>query len=100
AIILFEANIRHAHDGAEGTRATLDESMAILIECHTSDKRKQYHAVRFGDQAVRYWNAYRDDKARGYLATAREWLQEEADDAPWSRSVRRMLERVARLSQV
>lgn len=97
AIILFEANFPHAADGDEKTRATLDHSMAILTECYTDDKRKQYHAEKFGDLAFKYWHVYGDNNARQYLNTARDWLREEANDSPWNRSIRRVLDRVERV---
>jgi tetratricopeptide (TPR) repeat protein len=94
AIILFEANIRHAVGGDEQIRATLDRSLAILTDCHAADMRKQYHAVKFGDLALRYWDVYGDTRATRYLDTAREWLREEASEAPWNRSIKRILDRV------
>lgn len=76
AVILFNANY-YLEQHQSTVRTTLDESMDILEECYHNDRRKWNHALKFADQAVRYYEKYRDTKALDYLHTAKEWLIEE-----------------------
>jgi len=92
AVILFRANIDFAGDKPE-VRAQLDASMQTLSECYHSDRRKAFHAMTFADQALRYWDVYRDKSARAYLEKAQQWLAEQRKREPW-------LERIAPLERV
>lgn len=94
AIILFNANIELAHTDDSKVRETLDRSMQILSDCYKYDKRKNYHATRLADQALSYWQAYRDLQAKRYLSTALTWLREEHRQSPWHRRVKQLLDRV------
>lgn len=82
AIILFEANIQSTDKDAV---AQLDESMRILKKCYNDDKRKTYHAIVFAEQALRYHQKLPSDASKGYLATAKKWLEEERHANPWNR---------------
>jgi hypothetical protein len=88
AIILFRANINMPAD--DTVRRTLKQSMDILAECYTYDKRKTYHALTFADQALMYSEVFHDDVARQYLETAMRWLIEEEKRVPWHRNVKRL----------
>jgi len=88
AIILFQANINQPDKQSRIVSETLKRSMTILSECYTSDKRKIYHAMTFGQQAIEYWRAYRNSEAREYLETAKRWLVGEARLTPWHRALR------------
>lgn len=94
AIILFRANI--AFWQKDEARDTLDESMEILGQCFRSDRRKSFHALTYSENAIQYWEKYRDDTARNYLIQAIQWLelikQEES-------GLRRVNERVYRLEK-
>lgn len=92
AIILFKANIPRAN--AEGARGQLRRSMRILTECIEADRRKPYHACTFAEQAIQYWQAYRDAEAAQYLADALSWLEDERENSPWNRHVRALLPRL------
>jgi hypothetical protein len=93
AIILFKANVNAPE--SDGTkRGTLDESMKILAECHSFDRRKLYHAVAFADQALQYFDLYADAAASNYLGTAARWLREEKRSNPWNRNIDRLLRQV------
>jgi len=91
AIILFNANIDLAGIDDPKVKETLDRSMQILSDCYKYDKRKNYHATTFADQALLYWNAYSDSSAREYLTTANAWLKEETRRSPWHRRVKQLL---------
>lgn len=77
AIILFDANI-NSKEESSAIREELDRSMNILEKCITADKRKVFHATRYGDQAISYHTRYYDDKSLLYLKNARTWLREES----------------------
>jgi len=94
AIILFRANINLPSDDPTVKR-TLHQSMDILSQCYTQDKRKTYHALTFADHAIQYFNIYADSVACNYLQTAKTWLQEERKNAPWNLSVKRLLTNVS-----
>jgi hypothetical protein len=68
--------------------------MDILAECYIYDKRKNYHAMRFGEQAVQYWDVYKNEAGREYLITARKWLFEESNRSPWHRGTAELLKSV------
>ncbi|MDG3004303.1 SIR2 family protein [Paludisphaera mucosa] len=87
AMLLFQANILQDHDD-KTVRATLCRSMEILNECHTQDRRKLYHAIVFGKQAVEFHNVYSDDISKSYLELADKWLTEEVRRSPWNYDVR------------
>jgi hypothetical protein len=92
AVILFRANIDFAGDSAD-VRDHLDASMQTLSECYNSDRRKAFHAMTFADQAIRYWDVYRDKTARDYLERAQRWLAEQRKREPW-------LERIQPLERI
>jgi hypothetical protein len=78
AIVLFEANIGLAGE-SEGVRKNIDQAMRILEEAKASVKaRTAYQAFTYGEQAMRYFDVYGDDKARQKVAAAVEWLKAEA----------------------
>lgn len=87
AIILFDANIKR--QGNE-VKYTLDNSMDILIDCYNLDKRKLYHAKKFAEQAIEYYDRYWDDKATEYITQAKAWIDEEMKTNNWHRGLRRL----------
>jgi hypothetical protein len=96
AIILFEANIDHASTSGDAVRRELDRSLSLLTECHNHDFRKQYHALKFADLALQYWDIYGDNKAESYLRTANSWLEIEQKVASWNRNLVRLIDRISR----
>lgn len=76
ARILFEANIdvfrANPTDriAVEGIR----ESMRVLEECIEKDQRRNYHVLRFADQALQYAQISMDEDAARWLALARDRL--------------------------
>jgi hypothetical protein len=89
AMIMFRAN--YGLEDTDGTvKQTLMQSMQILAQCYLEDRRKPYHAFVFADQAMKFWDAYPGKLAKGYLETAKKWVEEEAIASPWNRSVKRM----------
>ena len=94
AIILFRANINQPDKHSRIVSETLKRSMTILAECYSFDKRKIYHAMTFGEQAIEYWRAYRDDVAKEYLETAKKWLDREVKSTPWHRNLRDLAKQV------
>jgi tetratricopeptide (TPR) repeat protein len=94
AVILFRANIDSAGSGSATVYNTLKRSMDILAECYKYDKRKNYHAIKFGEQAIEFWQAYGDQIARGYLASAKKWLTEERMKSPWNRRIGQLVSEV------
>jgi len=96
AIILFRANVNLPPDDPT-VKSTLNQGMDILSQCYTQDKRKTCHALTFADHAIQYWNIYADNVAFKYLETAKNWLEEEQKNAPWSVSVKRLLTDVSNI---
>jgi hypothetical protein len=88
AIILFDANIKR--QGNE-VKFTLDNSMDILIECYKQDKRKLYHAKKFAEQAIEYFDRYGDEKSKEYCSQAEAWIDEELKTNNWHRGLRKTL---------
>ncbi|PVD49995.1 hypothetical protein DC498_21990 [Terrimonas sp.] len=88
AIILFDANIKR--EGVD-VRSTLDNSMSILIECYRQDKRKLYHAKKFAEQSLEYFDRFGDDKAVEYIEQAKRWIEEELKTNNWHRGLGRIL---------
>jgi hypothetical protein len=93
AIILFRTNIIKDEKDPQ-VRSTLDESMKILAECYTDDKRKTYHALSYADQALQYSNKFRDEIARQYLELSKKWLGDEKKKVPWNRKINFLLKEV------
>lgn len=84
AIILFKANIE-GKDRA--SKDALSDSMSTLIECYKSDRRKVFHARIFAENAVQYWEKYRDTPAKNYLSQALDWLDEVKEKEIWPRDL-------------
>lgn len=80
AIILFNANIGQKECDV---RQELDRSMEILERCMKADARKRFHANVYGQQAIRYFEKYGDEKSMGYLRQASFWLEKEIKKSPW-----------------
>ncbi|WP_294279819.1 SIR2 family protein [uncultured Chryseobacterium sp.] len=88
AIILFDANIKK--QGNE-VKSTLDNSMNILINCYKQDKRKLYHAKKFAEQAIEYYERYGDEISKEYCSQAEAWIDEEIKTNNWHRGLRKTL---------
>lgn len=92
---MFKANIElHSKPNA---REALKQSMGILEECYTWDKKRPFHALTFAGQALKYWHVYGDGDVRRYLEQARNWLSEEHRVSPWNRSISQLLPKIERL---
>ncbi len=95
AVILFQTNI--GIQDTDGTVIkTLRQSMQILAECYYDDRRKAYHAVKYGEQALKYYDTYPDEIGLNYLKTALEWLNEEEKDAPYYRDIKKSKKKIIR----
>lgn len=70
AIILFEANRDKATVEA---RNALMDAMNILDECYKSDKRKVYHAQKYAEFALLFFEKYSDNM---YIEQAFSWIEE------------------------
>ena len=70
AIILFEANKDKTTDDA---LQALNEAMAILEQCYTSDKRKIYHAQKYAEFALHFVQKFND---KAFLEKAYQWIGE------------------------
>lgn len=90
AIILFDANI-NSFDDDPSIRIQLDNSMSILEKCFNDDKRKVFHAIRYGEQAKEYINRYYDSKAKTYIEKAIEWLRSEYKNRTWDKGILTLL---------
>jgi hypothetical protein len=98
AFILFDANI-NAQEENDEIRRQLDKSMAILEKCFHDDKRRSFHAIGYGEQAILYNNRYYDEVATKYLRNAQTWLKEELVKKTWNIGVSNTLKKVeARLN--
>jgi hypothetical protein len=92
AIILFDANI-NSKENSE-IRHQLDLSMSILEKCIYDDKRKSFHAIRYGEQSVQYNDRYFDSKSFEYLRNASTWLKEEHRRMSWNNEISSLLKKV------
>lgn len=70
AIILFEANKEKDYELA---KPYLFESMRILEDCYTSDKRKEYHIMKYKDFAIFLKSKYDDNT---YIDSAYHWIND------------------------
>ena len=95
ATILFRANINRPETNGI-VKKSLQESMEILEDCYTYDRRKAYHAHMFAEQSLQYDDRYGAEESQGYLETALKWLGEERRNSPWHREVARLYRVVAR----
>jgi|WetSurMetagenome_2_1015567.scaffolds.fasta_scaffold00675_13 hypothetical protein len=93
AIILFEANINSKEESRE-IRSQLDKSMGILDRCYSDDKRRTFHAIRYGEQAIQYNDRYFDAISFNYLNNALKWLNEEQKRAYWNRDIFYLLKKI------
>lgn len=97
AIILFDANIdKNGND----VRKYLDQSMSILEKCMKDDARKRFHALRYGKQALQYYDKYNDSQSQAYIDTAKKWLDDQIMENAWdyeAKGVRDKLLEVAAL---
>ncbi len=91
AIILFDANINQEDIKF---KETLDNSMQILKECYHQDKRKLYHAKKFAEQSIEYYDKYADNSAQEYLREAKKWIEEELKSNSWERNLRKTLSEI------
>ncbi|WP_417357163.1 SIR2 family protein [Flavobacterium sp.] len=87
AIILFESNIKK--EGAN-VKDSLDSSMDILKNCYYEDKRKLYHAKKFAEQSIAYYNRYGDTKAKEYINEAEAWIREEIRQNKWNTQLKHL----------
>lgn len=87
AIILFESNIKK--EGIN-VKESLDKSMDILKGCYFEDKRKLYHAKKFAEQSILYYNRYGDGKSKEYVVQAETWLKEEIRLNGWNTQLNRL----------
>lgn len=92
ALIKFKANISRSN--SIDVRKALDESMDLLEQCHAADMRKAFHAMSYADHSLKYWNKYRDEKAKEYLQKSKEWLSEEVDKDNRIKNVKRLLQQI------
>ena len=89
AIILFEANMSKITAEA---RKSQEESMNILAECYKSDKRKVYHAQKYAEFAIIFWDKYSDNQ---YIEQAFIWLKELIDkEESMSRKTKTLYEKL------
>lgn len=89
AIILFEANINKKTTEA---RKSLEEAMNILAKCYQSDKRKVYHAQKYAEFAIDFFDIYTDNQ---YIEQAFMWLKELIDkEESMSRKTKMLYEKL------
>jgi hypothetical protein len=93
AIILFDANIS-AKEESESVRGELDRSMNILERCINDDKRRIFHALRFGEQAIAYHTRYYDENSLKYIKNAKTWLLDIRREQYWNYEVNNLLGRL------
>lgn len=93
AIILFDANINSKEENAM-IRSQLDKSMNILEKCIYDDKRKSFHAIRYGIQSIQYNDRYFDSKSFDYLKNAQQWLKNEHIRMNWNNEILDLLKKV------
>lgn len=85
AVILFENNV-----GIKTVEAfnQCKESMSILSECFNNDKRKKYHAIRYGEFSLKLSSYY---KCKDYIEQALSWLKEVETTEGADREIKRLI---------
>jgi len=92
AIIVFRANEKFFRE--EDARIAMEGSMDELALCYESDNKRPFHAHRYAEQALSFYNFYEDATAISYLNTARQWLKDEVTKYPWDKKSKELLARV------
>lgn len=97
AIILFNANINKKDDSV---RPELDRSMGILEKCMKDDARKRFHANAFGQQAIRYYGRFGDERGIDYLQQSKDWLEKEIKNSPWDGELRKTYHKICDILRI
>lgn len=92
AIILFDANKDKKNDS--NARAQMDNSMNILQKCIDDDRNSTFHAIRYAQQAIEYFNMYNDAQAIQYLNNAAVWLTQKAKVKKGNSEIKRNLNKI------
>ena len=89
AIILFESSKQIYSDASF---ENMKKAMSILHNCYMDDKRKLYHAQKYGEFSLYLYSKY---DCKDYLETALKWLNEmSSPDLPDSIKTKRLKERL------
>ena len=55
----------------------LEQSLKILQNCYTNDRRKVIHVNTFADLTKQFYDRFGYEKAAEYISQACEWLEKE-----------------------
>lgn len=91
AIIQFYANIEVEDDSTGTVEKLLEESLEVLKNCYTNDRRKTIHVISFSNLSIRFYDRYKSDLSIEYLELAKEWLEHENESVDCSYRMKRKI---------
>lgn len=93
AIIQFNANINIEEDDDGNVEALLEQSLKILQNCYTNDRRKIIHVKTFADLTKQFYDRFGYEKAAEYISQACEWLEKEKASVDCGSKIKKEMER-------
>ncbi len=75
AVILFLSSIND-YTNNELAAKNLKSSLEILKNCYEKDNRKDYHAEKFADFSIKYYERFHSEVGFSNLFLAKKWLKE------------------------
>lgn len=93
AIIQFNANI-NIEDEDGSVEGLLEESLRILQNCYTNDRRKVIHVNTFADLTRQFYERFGYEKSAEYIFQACDWLEKEKNGADCGTKMKREMEKL------
>lgn len=93
AIIQFNANINVEDDDDGNVEGLLEQSLKILQNCYTNDRRKVIHVNTFADLTKQFHDRFGYEKAAEYISQACEWLEKEKVSADCGSRIKKEMEK-------
>ena len=93
AIIQFNANINVEEDDDGNVEGLLEQSLKILQNCYTNDRRKVIHVNTFADLTKQFYDRFGYEKSAEYISLACEWLEKEKGNADCGSRIKKEMEK-------
>lgn len=93
AIIQFSANINVEEDDDGSVEGLLEQSLKILQNCYTNDRRKVIHVNTFANLTKQFYDRFGYEKSAEYISQACEWLEKEKGSADCGSRIKREMEK-------
>lgn len=93
AIIQFNANINIEDDDANSIINLLEQSLKILQNCYTGDKRKVIHVNTFADLTKQFYDRFGYERSAEYISQACEWLEKEKNSSDCGTKIKKQMEK-------